>query len=243
MCILSGIMKMLLRTLITVLCAGLLFSAAALAQSLREAGGTTVVETAYHVVPAYGGKFKVIVAVVAANPYEDKFASRPTVRVTARAADGSVITTREVSSAGIPPKGRIAFCDSLYADELPVKVEIRPLGAGYEATVYRPSDFISYELIGVRARADGRSRLRITGEIKNPYRDETGVWITFLYRDASGKLLGGHTQYESTITAGEPTPFEMGIDSSEIPAGMKTIEKIVFNHNNYQTSWQKLLRR
>src|SRR4051794_13715705 len=84
---------------------------------------TTVVETAYNVVQSYGGKLKVGVAVVAENPFEDKFASRPTVRVTLRAADGSVITTREVSSAGIPPKQRIAFCESLYADEMPAKVE------------------------------------------------------------------------------------------------------------------------
>jgi hypothetical protein len=227
----------------SLICAGLLFQAAAFAQSLRDDAETTVVETGYQVVPSYGGKYKVLVAVVAANPYEDKFASRPTVRVTARAADGAVITTREVSSAGIPPKGRIAFCETLYADEMPAKVEFRPLGAGYEPTVYRPSEFVPFELIGVRARQDGRGGLRITGEIKNPYPGETGAWITFLYRDAGGKLLGGHTKYESTIPAGEPTPFEFGIDSDEIPPGMKTIDKVVFNHNNYQSSWQKLLRR
>lgn len=236
-------MKMLLRTVMTVLCVGVFIPDAASAQSLRDDGETKVVESGYHVIPSYGSKYKVLIAVVAANPYEDKFASRPTVRVTARAADGAVITTREVSSAGIPPKGRIAFCESLYADEMPAKVEFRALGAGYEPTVYKPAEFVPFELIGVRARQDGRGGLRITGEIRNPYPGETGAWITFLYRDASGKLLGGHTKYESTIPAGEPTPFEFGIDSDEIPAGMKTIDRIVFNHNNYQSSWQKLLRR
>jgi hypothetical protein len=234
---------MLRRAIMTILCAGVLIPAAAFTQAVHQEGETTVVETGYHVVPSYGGKYKVIVAVVAANPYEDKFASRPTVRVTARAADGTVITTREVSSAGIPPKGRIAFCDSLYADEMPAKVEFRPLSAGYEATIYKPLEFVPFELIGVRARTDGRGHLRITGEIKNPYPGETGAWITFLYRDTGGKLLGGHTQYESTIPAGEPIPFEIGIDSDEIPAEMKTIDRVVFNHNNYQSSWQKLLRR
>lgn len=234
---------MRLRAVKAALCAGVLIPAAAFAQSPRDEAETTVVETGYHVIPLYGGKYKILIAVVAANPYEDKFASRPTVRVTARAADGAVITTREVSSAGIPPKGRIAFCESLYADEMPAKVEFRPLGAGYEATVYKPTEFVPFELIGVRARQDGRGGLRITGEIRNPYPGETGAWITFLYRDASGKLLGGHTKYESTIPAGELTPFEFGIDSDEIPARMKTIDRVVFNHNNYQSSWQKLLRR
>jgi hypothetical protein len=100
------------------------------AQSVRDDAETTVVETAYHVAPSYGGKFKVGVAVVAANPYEDKFASRPTVRVTLRAADGSVITTREVSSAGIPPKQRIAFCEELYADEMPGEGRLPPSRRG-----------------------------------------------------------------------------------------------------------------
>jgi hypothetical protein len=236
-------MEITRKALMSLLCVGLLFQGAAYAQTLRDDAETTIVENGYYVVPSYGGKYKVIIAVVAANPYEDKFASRPTVRVTARTADGAVITTREVSSAGIPPKGKIAFCDTLYADEMPAKVEFRPLGASYEATIYRASEFVPFELIGVRVRQDGRSRLRVTGEIKNPYPGETGAWITFLYRDAGGKLLGGHTKYESTIPAGEPTPFEFVIDSDEIPAGMKTIDRVIFNHNNYQSSWQKLLRR
>jgi hypothetical protein len=127
---------------------------------------TTVSETAYTVVPSYGGKYKVIVAIVAINPFEDRFASRPSVRITVRATDGSVITTREVGSAGIPPKSRIAFCESLYADEAPAKVEFRPLNAGYEETIYRPANFLSFELLNVRVRDDISGRLRITGEIK-----------------------------------------------------------------------------
>lgn len=235
-------MRIVGRILLVAALVCLVSACAVNAQSVRDDAETMVVETAYHVVPSYGGKFKVGVAVVAVNPYEDKFASRPTVRVTLRAADGSVITTREVSSAGIPPKQRIAFCEELYADEMPAKVDFRPLGAGYEATAYRASDFLPFELVGVRARDDG-GRLRVTGEIKNPYPGESGAWITFLFRDQAGKLLGGHTKYESTITAGDPTPFETYIDAGEIPAATKSTERVVFNHNNYQTSWHKLLRR
>jgi len=204
---------------------------------------TTVSETAYTVVPSYGGKYKVIVAIVAINPFEDRFASRPSVRITVRAADGSVITTREVSSAGIPPKNRIAFCESLYADEAPAKVEFRPLNAGYEETIYRPANFLSFELLNLRVRDDSSGRVRITAEIKNPYAGETGVWITFLYRDAAGKLLGGHTKYESTIPEGAPTPFEMYVNSEEISIQTKSVDKLVFSHNNFQNSWDKLLRR
>jgi hypothetical protein len=210
-------------------------------QTNRDGIETSIVESGYSVVASNIGKLKVVVAIVVANPFEDKFASRPTVRVTLRASDGSVITTRELSSAGIPPNGRIAFCGSLYADEQPAKVEFRPLSAYYEPTIYRPAEFLPFELLGVRAR-DDIIGLRVTGEIKNPYPSETGVWITFLYRDAAGKLLGGETTWESKVLAGEPTPFEIRVNPGEI-SGVKSIDKVVFDHNNSQSSWKDLLRR
>jgi hypothetical protein len=221
----------------------LLTCAPTVANAQREETETTIVESGYYVAPAYAGKVKIIVALVVENPYQDKFASRPNVRVTARAADGSVITTQEMNSAGIPPKQRIAYCNSLYADEMPAKVEFRALSAGYEPTVYKPVEFLPLELIGVRSRIDNMGRVRITGEIKNPFPLETGGWITFLYRNTGGKLIGGHTKWISEIPAGEPTPFEMYVDADEVPSETKSIEKFVFNHNNYQSSWQKLLKR
>jgi hypothetical protein len=223
------------------LCISLVFASVALAQSSTDAN-TAIVESAYQILPAYGQKYRVKVVIVAINPFEDKFAARPNVRVTLRGADNSIIRTQEVNSAGIPPKHKIAFTGELYADELPAKVEFRPLDARYEATIFRPSDFRPFELLNLRAGTDG-TRMRVTGEIKNPYPLEAGAWITFLFRDASGKLLGGHTKYEHTIPAGEPTPFEFYIDIDDVPPEMKSIEKIVFSHNNYQDSWQKLLRR
>lgn len=209
----------------------------------RENIETTIIETGYHVAPSYGGNYKVTVAIIAANPYEDKFASRPNVRVTARSADGAVISTQDFNSAGIPPKGQIAFAKSFYADEMPAKVDIRPLSAGYEPTIYRAAEFLPFDLIGVKPRPDSPTRLKITGEVKNPYPSETGVWITFLYRDEAGKLLGGHTHYESDIPAGDSSPFEFYVDVDEVPPGAKKIDRYVFCHNNFQNSWKKLLRR
>ncbi len=182
------------------------------------------------------------VAIVASNPYEDKFASYPEVRVTLRAADGSIITTQDVNSAGIPPKNKIAFCKSIYADELPTRVDIRPLSAHYEPTIFKASEFLPFKLLNISTKPDHLGRLRITGEIRNPYHGDTGAWITFLFRDSKGKLLGGHITYESTIPPGEPSPFETYIDADEAVQGVSSIEQLVFSHNNYQSSWQKLLR-
>ena len=203
---------------------------------------TTITESAYYVVPSSSGRQKVIFAVIATNPFEDKFASNPSVRVTARAADGTIIRTEDFHSGGIRPRSIIAFCDSLIVDETPARVEIRPLNPRYEPTPFKAAQFLPFELSNVTSRAASGNNVRVTGEIKNPYSGETGAWITLLYRDDKGKLLGGHTAYESTIPAGEPTPFEFYVDLSEIPPNTKSIQRVAFSHNNFQTSWQKLLR-
>lgn len=210
--------------------------------AFAAAQSTTVIESAYYVAPAYRGQQKVIFAVVVSNPFEDKFASYPQVRVTARATDGSIIATQDFSSAGIPPRGTIAFCNSMLVDETPSRVDIRPLDARYEPTPFKPSQFLPFEIFNVTPKADFGNRLRVTGEVKNPYMGETGIWLTFLYRDEKGKLLGGYTAYESTVPPGEPTPFEFYVDIAEIPPTTKKIDRMAFCHNNFQSSWHKLLK-
>jgi hypothetical protein len=204
----------------------------------------SLAETGYSVLPSFqSGKYNIVVAIVADNPYDDRFASHPAVRVTARDRQGIVLTTRDISSAGIPPKGRIAFCESISADDLPASVEFRSLDAHYESTIYKPSEFRPFDLIGMRSHEDVPGLIRITGEIKNPYPATTGVWITLLYRDAAGKLIGGHSNWQSEILAGDPTPFQFTVYSNELPPSVKKIDTVVFSHNNSQNSWRELLRQ
>ncbi len=232
---------MKLRGMLTVVILTLCFSSPVISQ--RDAT-VSVVETGYSILPSFqSGKYNVVVAVVAENPYDDRFASHPAVRVTARDRQGIVLTTRDISSGGIPPKGRIAFCESITTDDLPTAVEFRSLDAHYEPTIYKPSEFRSFDLIGMRSHEDVPGLIRITGEIKNPYPTGTGVWITLLYRDAAGKLIGGHSNWQSEILAGDPTPFEFTVYSREVPPNLKKIETVVFSHNNSQSSWSELLRR
>lgn len=207
----------------------------------RLEGDTSIAESAYQILPSRGDQYHILVTIVAANPFEDRFASHPTVQITLRGADGSVISTQRASSAGIPPKGRIAFRESLYATELPAKVELRPLRAEYQTTVFRPGEFKEFKALGMKVREEG-SFIRVTGELLNPYPGDTGVWITMLFRDDQRKLLGGFTKYQSDLPKGDPMPFEFEFKKDEIPSATKSTEWVVFSHNNFQDSWQKLLR-
>ncbi len=229
-------MKHKLSSCLSVVVAVLCFFVATCKAQERDSP-TTIVETGYYIIAR-----KVVVAVVAANPFEDQFASHPGIRITLRASDGSIITTREKSSAGIPPKSKIAFCADVYFDERPATVDIRPTSAGYERTVYRASDFRPFELLNLRMR-EGESRVQVTGEIKNPYPAQTGAWITFLFRNAKGKIVSGASKWVSEVLAGDPTPFEFSIPKEDVSPEATSIEKIVFDHNNELSSWQKLLRR
>lgn len=206
-------------------------------------GETTVVESAAYVSPAKTntGKIKINVAVVVENPYGDKFAAYPTVQVTLRAADGSVIDTKEVHTAGIPPKGRSAYVGAVFAEERPAKVEIRPLGAQYESTNYKPAEFRPFELLNVSAGEGRDGGYRVTGEVKNPYRGETGAFVSVLFRDAAGKLLGGRSKWVQKIPAGAPAPFEIEIDANDIPPGTKSVEKYVSSQINFQDKWREIL--
>lgn len=194
---------------------------------------TVIRDSAYHI-----GTHAVTVTVIAVNPYMDQFASHPEVRITLRGSDGSVIATRSVSSAGIPPRGQIVFCGKVYFDERPVSVEIQPLRAGYEAALFPPTAFKEFKVINLKFREGPFNR--VTGELLNPYPADTGAWVTLLFRNAAGKLIGGVSHYLSDVSVGA-TPFEIPLNDDEIPRGVAKTEWSAFNHINSQYNYRKLI--
>ncbi|MGE0133436.1 MAG: hypothetical protein AB7U82_35620 [Blastocatellales bacterium] len=215
---------------------------AAKAQTSFRDDPTTVNESGYFVANSTRG-YKVIVALIVSNPYENRFASRPSAQVTLRGADGSVLTSRELNGAGIPPKGVITICETITADEKPTRVDVRPLSASYEATDFKSSEFRPFTLDNVRAKPNDYGYMKVTGEIRNPFPKQTGVWVCFLFRDKQNKLIGGHKLWKSEVPTGDPIAFEMSIPIDELPENLGSIEKFVFSHNNYQSSWREILRQ
>jgi hypothetical protein len=226
----------------TLLFALLLLCPLAYAQ-VSSNGDTTIVESAAYISPAKTktGKVRINVAVIAENPYADKFASYPTIQVTARAADGSVIDTKEFHTAGIPPKGRIAFAAPVFTEERPTKVEIRPLSAQYEPTVYKPTEFRPFKLLNVSRSEGPDGGFRITGQLENPYPKETKAYVTLLFRDAAGKLLSGRSKWIQKVNAAEPTPFELEVDADDIPPGTKNVERYAISSINFQNNLPEVL--
>jgi hypothetical protein len=210
-------------------------SLSAYAQTDMRDEPTTIAESGYSLTNAPSG-YKVLAALVLNNPYEDRFASNPKVRVTVRAADGSIITTHELRSAGIIPKGSIAIAEAISADEMPAKVEFRALSADYEPTEFRPGDFLPFTLSGLKSHPTNYGHVMVTGEVKNPYKISTRAWVALLFRDKQRRLPGGKMVWLSEIPAGDPLPFESTIMRYEAPDQFDSVETVVFDHNNYQSS-------
>jgi hypothetical protein len=211
------------------------------AQSSFRDDPIAINDSGYFVSKSSAG-YKVNVSLILSNPFENRFASRPSVQVTVRGTDGAIIASKELKGAGVPPKGTIAICEIFSIDEKPAKLDFQPLSAWYEATDLKPSDFKPFTLENIRAKPTGNGYIRVTGEIRNPFSKQTGVWVCFLFRDKQDKLVGGYKLYKSEIPAGNPIAFEVDIPDDELPGNLGSIEKLVFCHNNYLSSWREILR-
>jgi hypothetical protein len=200
---------------------------------------TTIEQSGYSIL-AGARSYQVNAVVIVSNPFENRFARYPSVQVTIKAADGSIIAAREMSGAGIPPKGKIAIGEVISADAKPASVTFRPLRAGYEETSLRPADFRPFTIGNLTGRETSYG-VRLTGEITNPYAREMGAWVYLVLRDKQGKLIGSLRTHKSEVPPGEPLAFEMGVRPDEIPEQMESYDKMVFSHFNYQDSWLKAL--
>jgi len=202
---------------------------------------TVVTESGYTITSSSTG-YKVNVALILSNPYKDRFAANPSVQITLRSTDGAIIATRTARAAGIPPAQTIAHCLNVYVDESPKTMEFKPLSAHFESTDLKASEIRPFVLQNLHSR-NASGRTIVTGEIKNPYPTTAGAWVVFLFRDKSGKLLGGQEQWISEIPSMESFPFETTFIDENVPHDSEIVDRLVFSHNNSQSTWHKMLER
>ena len=85
--------------------------------------------------------------------------------------------------------------------------------------------------------------MQLVGEVYNPFQADTGVWISVLYRDAKGILLGGHSVWLSEVSRSGNFAFRKDLNNAdEIPEHASTAF-MVYCHNNNLSSWQEMITR
>lgn len=163
------------------------------------------------------------------NPNESYILEFPKFRISARDADGVLLGSEEQTLMQIYPQrdawyGSMAFS----VDEAPDKVEIEVLPtedynvknvSTAEHTEFKPLEVINTAI---------RDESRIVGEVKNnnDYEIKSAV-VSIIFRDESGKLLGGDVTFVDNVPAGGTAPFDKGL----------YIKFITDNYEVYADNW------
>ena len=164
------------------------------------------------------------------NPNPGYYCAHPQVTVTARNSSGEVVGTYEKSMvAFFTPAGTIAYGDNLEVLEVPAKLEITPAKCYWTKLPTGIKPLPEFQARNVRL-IPIQYRLKVSGEVINPLsQDIDSVMGAVLFRDQSGKLLGGDLFYIKNIPAQATKPFmDDLLDRGAIPRRYDKFEFMVF---------------
>lgn len=154
-------------------------------------------------------------AVKILNPNKEYAVRYPKLRITARSADGAILTTYEQRIRLIEAGETISFtCDVLYEGKLADSVEI---GLCDEGTYFQQSGSNlatqdQFVISNVSVNESDYNR-RFTGEVTNNSDvDLKAVFVAVIFKN-NGKLIGGARGFVHNIKSGETLPFEVSDDS------------------------------
>ena len=163
--------------------------------------------------------YSVIYGFVLYNPNVDYGVTSPSVRITARAADGSILGSQEIWTNQIRAGQRIADAGHGFrVYEVPTAVEfeiIPPREWNWRrARDMTPLAYIplSVENISFPGGGSNARWVRVTGEVvnENAYHFQSGN-IVFLFRDEDGEIIGGHSTFFSALAEHSRLPFDTSI--------------------------------
>jgi hypothetical protein len=201
-------------------------STGAAAGRSNEAKQFIIRETAYYASPSSIQSSTVFVlwTAVIENPNTDFYGEFPTITITARDANGLVIGTEDQVLNELPPGGTVAFSSQMTATKVPATVGFSAAKTRWQRTDTKPSDYPAFTSRGISVTpTDTPSVYTVTGEIVNPYGSEVDqLSVTALFRDASGKLLGGAGEFLNNLPARGSRPFEF--NRYYVPGSVSRVE-------------------
>lgn len=173
------------------------------------------------------------------NP--DYYCQSPEVTVTAREARDELVGTYDKNmGAFLAPGGVIAYGDNLEVTEMPAKIEITPARCYWKKvpmSSVRQLDFRPQKVRLFQTSLDWN----VQGEITNPF-DEDIEFLkgAVLFRDKSGKLLGGDLIFIRNLPAKGTKPFmERLYFKGAMPDKFDQFDFLVFPSS---FDWEKIVR-
>ncbi len=171
-----------------------------------------LMDSGYAIEHVGNGVSMVYYGVEIANLNKYNAITSPTIEITVRAKDGSLVSKQKKTISGIAPDTTVIFGDAIKckngkADEVEIKVK----NADYDIVPYDGSGVHSpedLEISHVKEKHDNK-RAVYTGKITNTTgKDIPGVLVSVVYYK-NGKIVGGATERLDSISANGEAEFEI----------------------------------
>lgn len=145
------------------------------------------------------------------NPNPDMFGLGPTLTITARDDAGTVVGTEDQMFHEMTPGGTVAFSSQLTVTKTPKTVEFTVGKTRWKAAPKPASAYPAIATTGVSMKPDQMAGgYVVVGEFINPYPVALeNTVVTALFRDESGKLIGGGSSFVANAPASGARPFSV----------------------------------
>lgn len=150
------------------------------------------------------------------NPNKDIVVEFPTIRITARDANGALLGTEDQTLSAIyPEQDFVHGFQAFEVEEIPETVEFEALKPEeYNLSKASAKDeYKPLETVNVAVRSN-----KIVGEVHNPNnRNFDNSVVTVICKNEAGEVIGIETTFVDDVKAGGNTPFEIWVyDTSDI---------------------------
>lgn len=154
------------------------------------------------------------------NPNEDIAIEFPTVRVTARDSNNTLIDTEDQTLSIIYPQQHFVYAGLGFSvAEIPTTVDFEVLDPkDYELhKVNETNQFTPFEVVNTTMRSD-----KVVGEIVNPNNSDFDmVVVAVLLKNADGEIIAVDSTFVDNVKAGTNTPFSISVYGVEDVASVE----------------------
>ena len=180
-------------------------------QASSEPKELKLVDSGYSYIDGY-----IYYSVVVENPNENLIANLPTVRITARDANGNVLGTSDAGFMSIYPNQTAAnaflgFECSTTPSTVDFELIPQDSWANEDGSLYPGLKELS--VTGINASTDPLVGWpSFSGEIVNSNEfDISSAAVTVVFKDSNGKNIGGYSTYVDNVLANSNTPFTLDV--------------------------------
>ncbi len=173
-----------------------------------------VAESGWTVSSPESGSY-VIYAFALRNPSDDFMIKYPSVKITGRDKDGTVLFSDEQVLNVLYPGKTTYFASLAGGNSVPATVEFTPCAPDeWNVTPYAGAT-PQFEVSGLSAVPDGFGGVNFTGELTVVSAEgsdaaiSSGLAVTAVLRDDDGKIVGGFSDFIDMPAEGETAPFEV----------------------------------